>query len=132
MKVKESKPLQGKEMRGPLGSNKQKINNQTLHKTDSSIIVTEARKGQSYDPLAYAVCKHRDAVISFVFILRLQKSCDLPWSGVINHNHTSDLHTGHPISHSYTSELCAVMSPWLTCSRPLVLNATELYMRERM
>ena len=63
VKVKESKPLQGKEMRGPLGSNKQKINNPTLHKTDSSIIVTEARKGQSYDPLAYAVCKHRDAVI---------------------------------------------------------------------
>lgn len=119
-------------MRGPLGSNKQKINNQTLHKTDSSIIVTQAHKGQSYDPLAYAVCKHGDAVISFVFILRLQKSCDLPRSKVINHNHTSDLHTGHPLSHSYTSELCTVMSPWLTCSSPLVLNATELYVRERM
>lgn len=87
-------------MRGPLGRNKQKINNQTLCETDSSIIVTQACKGQSYDPLAYAECKHGDAVISFVFILKLQKSCDLPWSKVINHNHTSDLHTGHPISHS--------------------------------
>lgn len=77
VKVKESKPLQGKEMRGPLGSNKQKINNQTLQKTDSSIIVTQACKDRSYDPLVYAVCKHRDAVISFVFILRPQKSCDL-------------------------------------------------------
>lgn len=119
-------------MRSPLGSNNRKINNPTLHKTDSSIIVTRARKGQSWDPLAYALCKHRDAVISFVFIWRFQKSCDLPCSKVINHNHTDDPHTGRPISHSCTSKLCTGMSPWLTCSSPLLLNDTELCMSKRM
>lgn len=94
-------------MRGPLGRNKQKINNQTLCETDSSIIVTQACKGQSYDPLAYAECKHGDAVISFVFILKLQKSCDPPWSKVINHNHTSDFTQDTP-SLTVRLENCAL------------------------